>query len=269
MKLSALILDPSAQPRVTLDAKLIDEYAEAIGRGETFPPITAYGTERRAFLADGWHRYHATQVAGLTEIAAEIKPGNLDDAVWHSVTANAAHGLRRSNADKQRAVTTALTLRPTLADTEIARHCAVDHGTVATIRKRLEGAGTIGAAPVREHTRKGGSVQQRVREPQVRPAPKPGTSPTRRRSAPPEPVNTQDAAPPAPAPALENGPIDKEGAMVGIFRIQRLLLWTDVQEWVTMTRTREDRLTVETARALSQWFGVRADALAQEEDENP
>lgn len=60
------------------------------------------------WLADGFHRTAAAKSAGLAEIDADVRQGTRRDAILFSVGANAAHGLRRTNADKRRAVETLL-----------------------------------------------------------------------------------------------------------------------------------------------------------------
>ena len=60
------------------------------------------------WLADGFHRFWAAKEAGLTEIYEEIHPGTLRDAILFSLSANSKHGLRRTNADKRKAVQTLL-----------------------------------------------------------------------------------------------------------------------------------------------------------------
>ena len=60
------------------------------------------------WLVDGFHRFTAARKAGRTEIECVIYAGKLADARWFSYSANQTHGLRRSNADKVRAVTSAL-----------------------------------------------------------------------------------------------------------------------------------------------------------------
>src|SRR5262249_45028761 len=60
------------------------------------------------WLADGFHRCAAAEAAQLTEIEADIQPGTQREAVLYAVGANAEHGLRRTNADKRRAVLTLL-----------------------------------------------------------------------------------------------------------------------------------------------------------------
>ncbi len=93
------------------------------------------------WLCDGFHRAEAANGAGLTEIAAIVKQGTRRDAVLYSVGANAKHGLRRTNADKRRAVMTLLEDSDWShwSDREIARHCQVDHKTVGKLRATLTG----------------------------------------------------------------------------------------------------------------------------------
>jgi hypothetical protein len=282
MKLSSLILDPSAQPRVRLDSEAIDDYASAMQEGKEFPPVVAYGTERRAFLADGWHRYHAAQAIGLAEIAVDLRPGNLDDAVWHSVTTNAEHGLRRSNEDKQRAITTALTLRPTLADSEIARHCSVHHSTVSGIRKRLEQAGAIEAAPVRETTRAGEPSRQRVRAPSAPVLPPPLPEGASYDDAPDEPFSDDDEAPGAPPlPHREpqsvhagpsNGPAEgqideaRAAAVLKTIRYRRLRLFAPARAAVLLSQG-PDALDSEEMQEIAAWFDAVSNEMAEREEE--
>ena len=58
------------------------------------------------------------------------------DAILYSVGANAAHGLRRTNEDKRRAVMKLLNdpVWAGWASREIARRCAVDDKTVLALR---------------------------------------------------------------------------------------------------------------------------------------
>jgi len=73
--------------------------------------------------------------------------------------ANAAHGQRRTNADKRKAVMTLLEDEEwgKWTDREIARHCAVDHTTVGRLRASLV-ENTSEPPPPRTYTTKHGTT---------------------------------------------------------------------------------------------------------------
>lgn len=128
--------DPDLQPRATLDLVVLAEYATAMSAGVEFPPVVAFFDGETYWLADGFHRYHAADRAGMRRIATDVRSGGRREAILHGVGSNADHGLRRTNEDKRRAVEM-LFADPEWAawsDSEIARRCNVDHKTVAAVR---------------------------------------------------------------------------------------------------------------------------------------
>ena len=87
-------------------------------------------------LADGFHRVYAAEAAGLAEIVADVRSGTRRDALFHSLSANALHGYRRTTDDKRRAIDVMLN-DPEWArwsDSEVARQIGVSHTTVASRR---------------------------------------------------------------------------------------------------------------------------------------
>ena len=140
--LSSIERDTALQMRAKpLDLGIITEYAEAMARGDVFPPIIVFADEpnieqTRLWLGDGWHRIEACVTLGLKTIEAEIRPGGRRAAFLFSLGANEAHGMRRTRADKHNAVEAALADLETrqLSDREIGRLCGVDHKTVAKVR---------------------------------------------------------------------------------------------------------------------------------------
>ena len=128
--------DGGSQPRVEMDLALIDEYAEVV---EQLPPIDVVFDGKVYWVYDGHHRVCAHEKAGRKEILANIVRGERRDAVLLSLGVNAAHGLRRTNADKRRAVETMLKDPEwsQWSDRKIADHCAVDHRTVGHHRQAL------------------------------------------------------------------------------------------------------------------------------------
>jgi hypothetical protein len=90
------------------------------------------------WLADGYHRWHAAEIAGLQTITVDVRPGGRREAILHSVGANAEHRWRRTNEDKRRAVQTLLN-DPEWSgwsDREIARCCGVAPSSVGALRPR-------------------------------------------------------------------------------------------------------------------------------------
>jgi hypothetical protein len=128
--------DGGTQPRATIDFTVVEDYANAMADGAMLPPVIVFHDGTDHWLADGFHRREAHKVLGLPEIDCDVRQGTRRDAVLFSVSANADHGLRRTNEDKRRAVRKLLDDDEWArwSDREIARRCGVDHKTVATLR---------------------------------------------------------------------------------------------------------------------------------------
>jgi hypothetical protein len=146
VSLDRIPAEAGAQARVKIRTDVVRHYAVAMTQqqaegGVRFPPVVLFTDGQAYWLADGWHRVLAARRAGLTEIAADVRPGTARDALLHSVSANSAHSLPRTNADKRRAV--ALLLADSewsqWSDREIGRHCQIDHKVVGTMRRRASG----------------------------------------------------------------------------------------------------------------------------------
>lgn len=139
LAVSLIRTDGGTQPRATLDQNVTQDYAQAMLEGIEFPPVTVFYDGTNYWLADGFHRYHATCQICHESIVAEIRQGTRRDAVLYSVAANSTHGLRRTNADKRRAVETLLCDEEWArwSDREVARRCGVDHVFVGRIRSSL------------------------------------------------------------------------------------------------------------------------------------
>lgn len=130
-----------AQAREALAPDVISEYATALAEGSEFLPAVVFYDGISYWLADGFHRYYAHDKVGKTEILCEIREGGLRDAILYAVGANTMHGLRRTNADKRRAVGILLADPEwsQWSDREISRRCDVHHNTVADVREKVTG----------------------------------------------------------------------------------------------------------------------------------
>jgi hypothetical protein len=134
-------IDGGSQSREKLNQEVIGDYAQLIRAGVSFPAVVLFYDGEHYWLADGFHRYAATAIAVTMDgkIHCEIRQGTRRDAVLFSVGANAIHGLRRTQADKRRAVQTLLNDEEwtTWSDRAIAERCGVSHPLVGEMRKRL------------------------------------------------------------------------------------------------------------------------------------
>lgn len=134
--ISKLTLTNELQPRQAISSDVVTEYADAMREGVKFPPVLVFFDGQRYLLADGFHRVYAAREAKLVSIEADVKNGDEDAAKWHSYSANSSHGLRRTNADKRRAVEHALAHphAEKMSDSAIARHVGVSQQFVSKMR---------------------------------------------------------------------------------------------------------------------------------------
>ena len=170
LDISNITLNHELQPRATIDPAVVTEYAEAMKEGAKFPGVTVFYDGAIYILADGFHRVAAAREAGQVSIEADVKNGDLDAARWFSYSVNQSHGLRRSNADKRRAVEHALSHpnAATMTDSAIARHVGVSSMTVgnhrAAIIKSFNDSLHNSPPPAREVTRNGTTYTMQVKE---------------------------------------------------------------------------------------------------------
>ncbi|MEY2831216.1 MAG: hypothetical protein RLZZ574_474 [Cyanobacteriota bacterium] len=128
------------QQRTNLNQEVVIEYGEAMRQGDKFPPVKLTYDGTSYWLTDGFHTTEAAWSIGETDIDAIITKGSQRDAILASVGVNSDHGLRRSNADKRRAVTTLLEDEEwgKWSNRKVAKHCKVTEGLVRKIKKEVE-----------------------------------------------------------------------------------------------------------------------------------
>ena len=149
IKLSDLVLDAGTQVRAEMDQETIEEYAKAYKAKAHFPAIHVFVDGNKYLVADGFHRAMAAEKAGLKTIEAELYSGSRSDCLKFALSCNASHGLRRTNADKHKAVEIALVEFPELTNAKISIICAVGDDLVSEIRKAMEGEAKIPKIAVR------------------------------------------------------------------------------------------------------------------------
>lgn len=141
LNLNAIRIDGGTQARVEINMDAVGDYAEALKVGIELPPVVVFHDGADHWLADGFHRYHAHKQADKASIAADVRNGTVRDAVLFSLGANWTHGLRRTNADKRKAVETMLADAEWVkwSDNKIAQACGVSDKTVAVHRAAIFG----------------------------------------------------------------------------------------------------------------------------------
>ena len=159
------IKDAGAQMRVEMRPETVDEYAAEMIDGATFPPVIIYHDGTDYWLGDGFHRVEAARKIERETIEADIREGTARDAILHGIGANAIHGLRRTQADKRRAVERLLADLEWArwSDRRIAEVARVDHKTVAKVRRELSGE-----IPTPSTTQRSGEIPTKDAKPKER-----------------------------------------------------------------------------------------------------
>lgn len=103
VKIALLIRDPRTQSRAEWLPELVKEYVEGMRR-EGFPPPLVFQDGELLYLVDGHYRVAAHELMSLTTCTCEVRKGSLRDAILYACGANEHHGLRRTTADKEKAV---------------------------------------------------------------------------------------------------------------------------------------------------------------------
>ena len=137
---SAIQIDRGTQFRARLNDDRVREYSEMFGASCEWPfdtPCEVFFDGSEYYLVDGFHRYHAARTAGFDGIVCNVRTGTLRDAIKFALSANAKHGLHRSNEDKRKAVAFVLGDKEwsKLSSRMIAEMCGVSDVFIGTVRK--------------------------------------------------------------------------------------------------------------------------------------
>jgi hypothetical protein len=133
-------IDGGTQPRQEINYDVVKDYAELMRDGVTFPPVTVYFDGAEYWLADGFHRYHATKANATATIEAEVVTGSVDDAEEYSFTANGGRGNDLTKEDKK-AIIRRMLLKERYAgwsQERIAKHVHVSAMFVSRVKASME-----------------------------------------------------------------------------------------------------------------------------------
>ena len=144
----------SPKVRAGLVPEVVEDYAERYRKREEMPaPLIGDLGALGFWCLDGMHRLHALKKNGQKGVTCEVVKVTEEEALKLALTQNEQHGLRRSNDDKRRCVSTALLAWPEKSNLAIAQLTKVDDKTVAAVRKEMEKAGDVDKSVVRKDTK--------------------------------------------------------------------------------------------------------------------
>ena len=188
--------DGGVQSRKRINEEYVQEICDNIKAGKKYPPIEVYNDGSDIWCADGFHRILGHVRADKRTIKCDVHKGSKIDAIWHSCGANQAHGLRRTNEDKNHAVGMALEANPKMSNRAIADHVGVDESLVRSAKARCG----LTAPPHSEVLGKDGKTH-RIPPPSGKPKAPPSSSP---KPLPPPAPKQHTSHPPPVAPKVTN-----------------------------------------------------------------
>lgn len=131
----------SYQIRDGLNEAAVERYAESLQAVEAiawpFPPVVLNQTETGYVCVDGAHRIAAAMKAGRETVEAKVVTLSDTDAKVEAARANMANGLPLTPAERKKAIARLIELRPSWADTAIAKLMGIHRNSVARVRKEL------------------------------------------------------------------------------------------------------------------------------------
>ncbi|MFD7685625.1 transcriptional regulator [Streptomyces sp. NPDC059781] len=125
------VLRPADSPRLNgVDPLHVQRLADVLA---SLPPILVHRPTMR--IVDGSHRVAAAALKGQDAVEVHYFDGPEKDAFLRSVSANIAHGLPLSTADRKAAAERILRSHPDLSDRTVATCAGLDPKTVAAVRR--------------------------------------------------------------------------------------------------------------------------------------
>jgi len=140
MPVNVITQNIDTQPRAVIFNDVVEEYADEMLNNIVFPPVDVFFDGSLYWLADGYHRVRAAELASRDKINVVVHDGTKRDAILFSFGANSKHGLRRTNEDKRRAVSRLLSDKEwsKWSNRRLAEIAGVDEKTIRNWREQLD-----------------------------------------------------------------------------------------------------------------------------------
>lgn len=164
VQMSEISFDAGTQVRAAINEHVVADYAERMSEGVTFPPIVLFHDGNTHYLADGFHRFMASQRVGVVEIDAEIRPGTKEDALWFALGANRENGQRLTEADKTHAIELARMVWPEKMQREIAEQVGCHPSLVSSVYQKLNASETVSTGRVLKTQRQREAIRELIGE---------------------------------------------------------------------------------------------------------
>lgn len=104
LRLDQIEFTAGTQVREAINESVVNDYADRLNEGDTFPPVVVFHDGNRYHLADGFHRGMAHLRLGREAIAADVHVGTKEDALWFALGANKTNGAQLTFEDKRHAI---------------------------------------------------------------------------------------------------------------------------------------------------------------------
>jgi len=140
LRIDQIQLHQDLQSRASMNMEHVEDLVEALQDGKQFKEMpVVFHQDNVYWLADGFHRLYAYQKVGVETAEFDVRQGGFRDAKLHSIQSNTSHGLKRSNADKRRAVEMLLKDEEwsQRSDRWIAEIAGVSHPTVLNVKAQV------------------------------------------------------------------------------------------------------------------------------------
>ena len=140
VSLDRIRIDGNTQSRAEINVELVSHYQELIEAGANMNEVIVFWDGKDHWLADGFHRLHATRSTGKTSIFCMVYQGTRLDAVKYAASANYSNGAYRTARDKSAAVKMVLAEETfkNLSVRIIAEMCKVSKSLVAQVAQNTQ-----------------------------------------------------------------------------------------------------------------------------------
>lgn len=137
----AINIEPANLMREGLSQEAVDDYAESIQSGHTFPRIVVgcvkTGSKKKYYLIDGYHRLTAMLQNNQEFASCDVSDyESYNEVVKMALSSNRENGLRRTKKDLRKVIQYALTLFPEMDVKELSVKIGCSQSLIYEVRPK-------------------------------------------------------------------------------------------------------------------------------------